>query len=305
LSKYLDRNLASAILNIRKYAAYDLQQTCLSTFGFQANPDATFWQNQNRILGAMPPGEYFAKPTHMAFHNLCHNLQPPPGSEYLLGMSLKFCLETPRPWQTLGEGLSPFHHLVHLHFFFKSLSQTEDSDSEDSNPDRNTTYIQSLYRPSEWNPPIINRDAERALHKFDQCLTAIEKNLLKFRRYNLTPSQRHVLKELAKRSDLILNPTDKGLGPSVSEQTRYMRQVLTEHLLNSENYDFIPPEYVQTELAAQRARFIGIHAKWGDTVPSEAEATYFEHALTKSKLNATRIPQIYGMYKVHKTGHQK
>jgi hypothetical protein len=220
-------------------------------------------------------------------------------------MGLKYCLETPRPWQKLQDGLHRFHRAVHLHFFFKSQDQDTDSASDNSDADRNATYIPSLYRPSEWNPPIVNRDAERALHKFDQRLTAIEKNLPKFRKYNLTPSQRYVLKELARRSDLVVFPTDKGLGPSISNRTHYIRQVLTEHLLNSENYSFIPPDNVETELAAQRARFLAIYGEWSETLPSEAEETYFKRALKKSKLDATRTPQIYGMYKVHKTGAPK
>jgi hypothetical protein len=100
-------------------------------------------------------------------------------------------------------------------------------------------------------------------------------------------------------------PSDKGLGPTVSERTRYMRQVLTEHLLNSDNYQYIPPECVEMELAAQKASFLRIHGEWGDTAPSEAEATYFRRALTPQRLRNTRTPQIYGMYKVHKDGAPK
>jgi hypothetical protein len=220
-------------------------------------------------------------------------------------MGLKYCLETPRPWQKIKEGLQRFHRSVHLHFFFKDKDSDSDSDSDDSDPDRNVSYIPSLYIPSEWHPPIINPDAERALHKFDKRLHAIESNLPKYRRYNLTPSQRHVLKELARRSDLVVFPTDKNLGPSIANRTNYIRQVLTEHLLNSENYEFIPPNQVATALAAQRCTFLQIYGKYGHSVPSEAESVYFDRALEEHRLNATRTPQIYGMFKVHKNGAPK
>jgi hypothetical protein len=102
----------------------------------------------------MTPGQHFSKPSHLAFHNLCRHSQPPPGTEYLLGMGLKCCLETPCPRQQLSEGLRRFHQSVHLHFSFKN--QESDSDSEDSTDDnRNVTYIPSLYIPSDWHPPLL------------------------------------------------------------------------------------------------------------------------------------------------------
>jgi hypothetical protein len=133
----------------------------------------------------------------------------------------------------------------------------------------------------------------------------MEKNIPRYRRYNLSPSQRHVLKELARRSDLIVFPTDKNLGPSISERPRYIRQVLTEHLLNSDNYEFILPSNVAAALETQRSRFLQIYAEWGFSAPSIAEETYFQRALSDSSLNRTRTPQIYGMFKVHKTGSPK
>jgi hypothetical protein len=40
-------------------------------------------------------------------------------------------------------------------------------------------------------------------------------------------------------------------------------------------------------------------------VPSEAEETYYKRSLTKDNLNQTRVPQSYGIYKVHKHGTPK
>jgi hypothetical protein len=47
LSDHLERKLASDISNLKKYAAYNVQQTCLSTFGFQADSTLSFWDNRN------------------------------------------------------------------------------------------------------------------------------------------------------------------------------------------------------------------------------------------------------------------
>jgi hypothetical protein len=64
-------------------------------------------------------------------------------------------------------------------------------------------------------------------------------------------------------------------------------------------------ETATTELAAQRCRFLKIYSNWGHTVPSEAEETYLKCSLTKDNLNQTRVPQFYGIYKVHKHGTPK
>jgi hypothetical protein len=166
-------------------------------------------------------------------------------------------------------------------------------------------YIPKLYIPSEWSPPIVNRDAEHALAQFENKVTSLQTKLPTTRRFNLSQPQRNVISELALRPDLIVYPTDKNLGPSVSERPLYIRQFLTEHLLNSANYEFIPPDTIATELAAQRARFLAIHQKFQHTLPSEAEETYFKRALSKNNLGRTRVPQVYGIFKVHKDGVPK
>ena len=110
---------------------------------------------------------------------------------------------------------------------------------------------------------------------------------------------------MSKRHDLIVFPTDKNLGPSNAERTPYIRQVLTEHLLNETNYEFIREEQASIELAEQRERFLLIYGEWKHTLPSEAEETYFKRATKAEYLNKTRVPQFYGTYKVHKGGKPK
>jgi hypothetical protein len=86
----------------------------------------------------------------------------------------------------------------------------------------------------------------------------------------------------------------------VSERTQYIRDVLETHLLNSENYEYLSIERVREALRIQRDNFLKIHGTLGHLLHSDAEDTYFRRAMKKSHLNQTRVPQIYGIYKIHK-----
>jgi hypothetical protein len=241
----------------------------------------------------------------MAFHNLCLNAEPPPGTELLLGLGLKYCIESPRPYQRLASSIRRIQRSVRLHFAFKD--QEEDSDTEDeyTEEESRVEYIPSLYLPSDWQPPPAPDDAENAMSRFNEKLNVLIRALPRSRRYNLSRSQRQCLGDLAQRQDLIIFPTDKNLGPSIAERRPYIRQILTEHLLNEVHYQYLPTESAKTELAAQRCRFLKIYSDWGHTLPSEAEETYFKRSLTKDNLSQTRVPQFYGVYKVHKNGKPK
>jgi hypothetical protein len=161
-------------------------------------------------------------------------------------------------------------------------------------------YIPALYLPSSWEPPPKYDAAEFALANFDKKLNNLRKALPKHRRHNLSPSQRNAIRELRNRQDLVTHQTDKALGPSVSERNKYIRDVLTTHLLNSENYEHLPPAKAKLELGKQKKQFLDIYGKLGHLLPSEAEQTYFQRAMSPDHLSQTRVPQIYGIYKVHK-----
>jgi hypothetical protein len=98
------------------------------------------------------------------------------------------------------------------------------------------------------------------MSKFDEKLKVLVGALPRSRRYNLYRSQRHCLGNLAQRQDLIVFPTDKNLGPSIAERRPYIRQILTEPLLNEDHYQYLPTENATTELAAQGCRFLKIHS---------------------------------------------
>ena len=60
-------------------------------------------------------------------------------------------------------------------------------------------------------------------------------DVLKTRQCDLKWSQRHCLSELQRQKDLTVFPADKNLGPSVSNRTNCIKQVLSEHLENADD----------------------------------------------------------------------
>ena len=294
MSNILTRQANNEILAIQKDAAYNLHQTAHRVYGFLADPTKSVWENTKLRLGAMSPHAYYTRPANMAFHNLCTTIQVPPGTAALLGLGLKYCIEQPRPYQDFNRSMHRFRRDMRLHCAIQGFN-TDITEEDSSNKD----YIQRLYIPSNWKPPEAPLKYELTFDTFDEGLTA-ERHLLNYtRRYNLTPSQRHVLSELSSRTDLIVLPTDKNLGPCIIERKVYIAQVFKEHLQTS-NYEPISQKAAPIELQKQKDAFLAICSEYKHTLPTTAEQTYFKRAITEEYLNATRVPQFYGTFKVHK-----
>ena len=166
-----------------------------------------------------------------------------------------------------------FRRDMRLHCCFNLDASTNESNNDDE-------HIPRLYIPSKWQPPLAPSDFEFTFDKFDRLLTDERRSLPCTRRFNLSPSQRHVLSELTKRPDLIVLPTDKNLGPCVIERKVCIKQVLEEHLHQKQNYEQLSPESATRELQKQRASFLATHAKYKHTLPTKAEETYFSRAMT-------------------------
>lgn len=237
----------------------------------------------------------------MAFHNLCTTTQPPPGTASLLGLGLKFCIESPRPHQNLEESILRLRRDLRITYFQQhQLELCGPSNADPTNPE----YIPKLYIKSDWVPDPAPYHAELALENFDRALATTTTTLPWTRRYNLTPSQRHVMSELSKRKDLITLPSDKNLGPCIIERYKYIKSVGQEHLLNPHNYECIPPNQTAQQLATQRNQFLQCYKMYRDTLTTTAEQVYFQRALSPHYLANTRVPQFYGTPKVHKPGNK-
>jgi hypothetical protein len=107
----------------------------------------------------------------MAFHNLCLDAQTPPGTEFLLGVGLKYCIKAPRPYQGLASSILRIQGSVRLHFAFKD--EDSDTDNEHEEAESRIKYFPSLYCPSDWQPPPAPEDAEHAMSKFDEKMNVL------------------------------------------------------------------------------------------------------------------------------------
>ena len=67
-----------------------------SAFGFIADLTKSTRENAATYLANMTVGDYFNRPTNMAFHELTSYLSPPKNLRSLLGLGLKFILNSCR-----------------------------------------------------------------------------------------------------------------------------------------------------------------------------------------------------------------
>jgi hypothetical protein len=204
-----DLKLACDIKNILTDTDYNLRTTSHQVYGFLTDITKSYWENCRKILGEMKCYHYFTCPSNMQYHNLCETAAPPPGLLSLLSMGLNFCIESPRPNKRIGHSIQRLRRSIRLHFQFleeERKNANDDNQSASSNPNKDVTYILSLYLPSTWEPPEKNEKAGFAIGELNMRLTNLQQALLKPRRYNLSPSQRNVIKELQNRSNLVLNP---------------------------------------------------------------------------------------------------
>jgi hypothetical protein len=84
------------------------------------------------------------------------------------------------------------------------------------------------------------------------------------------------------------------------DRPQYMQAVISEHLSNPDNYERIPNDQVKSDLDRQRQRFLDIHRQHRHSLPTETEEVCFQRATKDTFLDNTRIPQLYGLCKVHK-----
>ena len=131
----------------------------------------------------------------------------------LLAKGLKFC---PMPqqidWNVVRADINDFSRRIRLLEYFHDFpSQT------DYNP---------FHSKSTWTPPP-HRD--KALDAF---ISAIEHDILnlhpKPERDNLTTNERHALKQLSRRTDIVIKAADKGSGTVIMDSDWYINECLRQ-----------------------------------------------------------------------------
>ena len=145
------------------------------------------------------------------------HLTLPAGVGDLLGLSLPFCLQAPRPNQDIGKTMSRLRRDVRRTAFF--------ANSED---EPNYNYNPKLHIPSTWEPPRASNDIERRMDALEQKLEQIacENQRKKKQSSNITRKQWAMIKYLRQNDDFMIVPTDKNLGPAIIERSTYKWRVV-------------------------------------------------------------------------------
>jgi len=163
-----------------------------------------------------------------------------------------------------------------------------------------STYEKQIYvRNANWHPPPAPWTIEEKLTDFEKALKQKHQNLLykhqKTNITNLTPIQAKAMRLLKNNKDIIIKPTDKNLGPAIMDTSKYVHQILTEHLLTDDYRQLsqLETEDRMSQLRKDLKNLINANIK----NLSQSEITYFKRSL----LSRFRLPIFYGLPKVHKT----
>ena len=113
---------------------------------------------------------------------------------------------------------------------------------------------------------------------------------------NMTISQEKLLHLLKWDNLFIVLMSDKNLGPAVIERDKYISVVLKEHLNDGVTYR-------QMDRAGLLKRIDDFKSEVHDVICYEEEGQLTDSELTffgRGFFNSDRIPQFYGMPKIHK-----
>ncbi len=137
----------------------------------------------------------------------------------LLSRGLNFC-PTPKniDWNELNADLNDFKRRLRLkHYFQDKAGQDETQTEHDENE---TTH--EYKKPSNWTPA---RNLDPAL---DYYINSIERDIKDIQPTkvsdNLTKNERDALSRLAKRSDIVIKPADKGSGTVIMDKQFYTNE---------------------------------------------------------------------------------
>ncbi len=240
----------------------------------------------------MDADQWFSRFHHLAYHDLCINTKPPPGTRLLLGLSEKFCIERGRPTGIDDSFDSNFERLrrqvrIHDYFHLRDRATTDDD------------YIPNLYIPSNWIPPDIRHgDMEQRMINYRMKLERLVKHasLRRRPRFNLSPLQYKILKDLKENKEIIVCLSDKNLGPVVMDRSDYMNRAISDHLSNTSVYTRLSEYDARRIMASIRFDLESTFERYGDDL-CKTEQTYLKRFIEQGTY---RMKQFYITIKVHK-----
>jgi len=146
--KRINNIINSTIINTTKH----LQ----SQFSFVANPHLFLHQNIKQVTYTFNQQLLTKQPSNLTFHDLCTHTPPPPHTRKLLGLGLKYCIQT--------KIHKPKIHNTVYNIVRSIRTQAFLTDNKIGN---NDDYIPQLYLANKkWTPPPANGTTEHHLFEF-------------------------------------------------------------------------------------------------------------------------------------------
>jgi hypothetical protein len=163
------------------------------------------------------------QPSNATYHNLTGK-KLPCGSDQLLGLSLKFCIQEKIPKPQVAKTVARLRRAIRLTTWLDSRSNEETGNRNDGD------NILCLYLPSTWTPPLSPTHIKNGLTAFEGKLNDhFEQHITEWSD-NLTFFQHRTLKQSQADTSLHICDTDKNLRPAVIGKRVYLKLVYEEQL---------------------------------------------------------------------------
>jgi hypothetical protein len=195
----------------------------LKRYGFTRNPNHPLWKNKKDALKTMDLRLVERQPSNATFHNL-KGKELPCGSEQLLGLSLKFCIQENIPTPQVNKILTKLRRAVRLCAWLHSKDIAE-------NEEDNNESIPGFYLPSTWLPPLDPPRIENGVAAFGGKLDDHFEHHKPDCEDSLIFHQRQAMKKFKNDPSIHICDTDKNLGPAAIGKQVYLKQDYEEHLV--------------------------------------------------------------------------
>jgi len=255
-----------------------------SQFSFIINPHLPLHQNVKQIFYTFNQQLLTKQPSNLTFHVLCTHMPPPPHTHKLLGLGLKYWIQTKIHKPKIHNTVSNIIWSIWTQAFLT-----------DNNIENNDNYILQLYLTNKkWMPPPANGTTKHHLFEFVRWLeTAIQQH----KHYpwnNLTLDQTTALCSLKNNPNYKIINTVKNLGPAILNHSDYINKALTEHLL-TDTYELIPEQEAAPKIKHNESLLKQLF-QWHKHTLSKPEIKFFDHSFWLHH----RVPIFYTMPKIHK-----
>jgi hypothetical protein len=144
-----------------KRSTSHIREINIKRYGFVSNPKHPLWKNKQEALRTMDLSLLESRqPSNATLHNLSGK-KLPCGSDQLLGLSLKFCIQETIPKLQVAKTIARLRRAVRLQAWLDAHSDEETEDKNDND------HIPGLYLSSTSTPPLAPTHIENGLSTFE------------------------------------------------------------------------------------------------------------------------------------------